>query len=152
MKVVVDTNIVFSGMLNTNNHIANILVRTKTKHPFYSTEQLRIEIENYSDKLMIIAKCSEHGFRRVFSLFTRKIQFVNRQFIPHQFYHEALSLTKDVDIDDTEFVALTMCLDGRFWSGDKILKKWLVDRDWDKFVTMGELMRNQAQFGLWLAE
>lgn len=144
MKVVVDTNIVFSGMLNTNSRIADVLLRPKTEHTFYSTEQLRIEIEDHSDKLMTIAKYNEQEFRRIFSLFARKIRFVDRQLIPNRFYREALSLTEDVDVDDTEFVALTMYLEGKLWSGDRTLKKGLSSKGWDEFMSIDELIGNQT--------
>jgi predicted nucleic acid-binding protein len=42
MSVVVDTNIIFSAMLNTNSQIAGVLLRPKTTLSFYSTEQLRL--------------------------------------------------------------------------------------------------------------
>ena len=44
MRVVVDTNVVFSAMLNTNSRMAGVFLRPKVLHTFYSTEQLRIEI------------------------------------------------------------------------------------------------------------
>ncbi len=145
MSVVVDTNIIFSAMLNTNSRIAGVLLRPKTTLTFYSTEQLRLEIENHSGKLMALAKYSEYEFKRVFNLFARRIRFVDRQLIPSHFYQEALSLTEDVDIDDTEFVALTLYLNGKLWSGDRTLRTELVKKGWDKFVTLNELVEEQSR-------
>lgn len=139
MKVIVDTNIVFSGMLNTNSRIATTLLRPRNDHNYYSTEQLRLEIERHSDKLMALAGYTEQEFRKIFILFASKIRFIDRQLIPKYFYSKALLLTEDVDIDDTEFVALTMFMDGKLWSGDGKLIKGLIRKGWDKFVSINDL-------------
>ncbi|MEM6843691.1 MAG: PIN domain-containing protein [Bacteroidota bacterium] len=141
MKVVVDTNVVFSGMLNTNSRIANILLRPKTEYIYYSVKRLRVEMERHSSKLMTLAGYTDQEFRRVFTLFSSKILFIDRQLIPKQFYHEALLLTEDIDIDDTEFVALAMYLNGKLWSGDNTLKKGLINKGWNQFISVDELTK-----------
>lgn len=47
MRIVVDTNIAFSAILNTNSKIARILLQPKRKLNFYSTEQLSREIKQH---------------------------------------------------------------------------------------------------------
>jgi predicted nucleic acid-binding protein len=51
MKVVVDTNIVFSAMLNTNSKIAKILLHPKSTLNFYTTDLLLLEIDEHRMKL-----------------------------------------------------------------------------------------------------
>jgi predicted nucleic acid-binding protein len=139
MRIVVDTNIVFSAMLNTNSRISRIILHPKTNLNFYSTERLLYEIELHSNKLIDISGYTEPEFKRVFQLITTKIRFVNIRLIPKNIYIKSLSLTKDVDIDDTEFVALTEHIKGRLWSGDKELRKGLYKKDWNKFISTEEL-------------
>ncbi len=59
MRIVVDTNVVFSAMLNTNSRMARIFLQPKTKLKFYATEQLLQEIEEHSDKLRDISGYTE---------------------------------------------------------------------------------------------
>lgn len=141
MRIVVDTNIVFSAMLNTNSRLARILLQPKTNLNFYSTERLLQEIEEHADKLRDISGYTESEFKRIFTLFTHRIRFINIRLIPKSIYLKALSITEDVDIDDTEFVALTEHIKGKFWSGDKTLRKGLDKKEWNKFISTEELFK-----------
>lgn len=139
MRVVVDTNIVFSAMLNTNSRISTILLYPKSTLNFYSTERLLLEIENHSAKLKMLSGYSDSEFEKVFELFVQKIRFINIKLIPKQIYLETLKLTENVDIDDTEFVALTEHIKGRLWSGDKELIHGLIANKWDRFIDTNTL-------------
>lgn len=139
MRIVVDTNIVFSAILNTNSKIAGILLQPKSRLNFYSTEQLLREIEEHKGKINKISNYSEYELNRVITLITNRIRFINIKLIPKESYDFAESLTHDVDIDDTEFVALTEHIEGRLWSGDKELQKGLNKKGWNKFISIDEL-------------
>lgn len=49
MRIVVDTNIVFSAILNSKSKIARILPQPKSTLNFYSTEQLLREIQEHKE-------------------------------------------------------------------------------------------------------
>ena len=139
MRVVVDTNIAFSAILNTNSKIARILLLPRSRLNFYSTEQLLFEIEQHRGKIKSISKYSDYELDRVIALISNKIRFINVRLISKEFYNYAEDLTKDVDIDDTEFVALTEHIKGRLWSGDKELRRGLNKKGWSKFISTDEL-------------
>jgi predicted nucleic acid-binding protein len=56
MKVVVDTNIVFSAILNSDGKIGDLLLNSGKYIDFYSAEYLRYEIANHYEKLSKISK------------------------------------------------------------------------------------------------
>ena len=56
MRIVIDTNIVFSAILNTNSKIAQILLQPGSKVNFYATEQLLKEIASTKDMLVAYLK------------------------------------------------------------------------------------------------
>lgn len=139
MRIVVDTNIVFSAILNTNSKIGKILLHPKSKLNFCSTSTLRVELERHRAKLKRLSGYSESDFQDIFSLVLSKIRFINIEFIPSTVYKRALELTRNVDIDDTEFVALTEHSKGKLWTGDKQLLKGLNSLSWQKMITTTEL-------------
>jgi predicted nucleic acid-binding protein len=141
MRIVVDTNIAFSAILNTNSQIARIFLQPKTRFNFYSTEQLLTEIEEHKSKLKRISKFTDADLTRSIFLITHRIRFINIGLIPKEKYLFAETLTHDVDIDDTEFVALTEHINGKFWSGDKTLRNGLVKKKWNKFVSTEDLYK-----------
>ena len=141
MRIVVDTNIVFSAILNTDSNIAQIILLPKTKLNFYSTEKLRLEINEHRDKILNLTDYSEQELNRMINFITNKIRFINSNLISKDIYIIAEALTSDIDIDDCEFVALTDHIKGKLWSGDKRLIKGLLTKKWTKFVGTEDLYK-----------
>jgi len=52
MKIVVDTNIVFSGILNSNGTIGRLLIRHKPHFEFYACDFLNAELIKHRSKLI----------------------------------------------------------------------------------------------------
>ena len=64
-----------------------------------------------------------------------KIHFISDEFIPKENLITADELTKDVDFDDVLFVALSLHLNCKLWTGDKALMKALIAKGFKRFVT-----------------
>ena len=141
MRIVVDTNIVFSAILNTNSKISKIILQPKSKLNLYSTDQLEYELAEHWNKLKKISKYSEIELHKTSTLITSKIKFISAELIPRNLFINAEKLTKDIDIDDTEFVALTEHIRGKLWTGDKELIKGLKKKKWDKIISTEELYK-----------
>ena len=142
MRVVVDTNIVFSALLNTNSKLSKIILQPRSNLNLYSTDQLGFELAEHWNKLKKISKYSEIDLHKATSLITSKIKFISVQLIPTNLFLKAEALTKDSDIDDTEFVALTEHVRGKLWTGDKELIKGLKKHKWNKLITTEELYQS----------
>ena len=142
MRVVVDTNIAFSAILNTNSKISKIILQPKSKLNLYSSNQLKYELAAHRTKLKKISNYSEIELQRATLLIFSKIRFINAELIPVTLFTEAEKLTLNVDIDDTEFVALTEHIRGKLWTGDKELAKGLISRKWNKLISTEELIES----------
>jgi predicted nucleic acid-binding protein len=82
---------------------------------------MRFEIQKHWGKLKKISKLSEQQLADAqFHLFSR-LKFIDEGLIPEAVWKKALKLTQDIDIDDIDFVALTLYLKGALWTGDKNL-------------------------------
>jgi predicted nucleic acid-binding protein len=141
MRVVVDTNIAFSAILNSNSKISKIILQPKSKLNLYSTDQLEYELAEHWSKLKKISKYSDIDLHKAVALITSKIRRINVELIPKNLFIKAEQLTSDIDIDDTEFVALTEHIRGKLWTGDKELLKGLKRKKWDKIVSTDELYK-----------
>ena len=107
----------------------------------YSTDQLENELIEHWNKLKRVSKYSEIELRKTSALIISKIKFINVELIPGNIFMKAERLTNDIDIDDTEFIALTEHIRGKLWTGDKELIKGLKAKNWDKLISTDELYR-----------
>lgn len=71
------------------------------------------EIELHREKFQNISRYSDKELDRIIKLITSKIRFINPRLIQKESYRFAESLCSDVDIDDTEFVALADHIKGK---------------------------------------
>lgn len=123
--VVVDTNVIFSVLLNSNGMIGDLLFNSGGIFKFYSCDYMRHEIEKHWSKLKRISKLSEQELDESrFKVFS-KINFINEELIPEKIWLLAETLVKEIDIDDSDFIALSKHLKGFLWTGDKALYKGL---------------------------
>jgi predicted nucleic acid-binding protein len=84
MRIVVDSNIVFSAVLNCNSKISQILLQPKSKLNFYSTSQLLEELNRHKAKIQKISNYSDHDLERVIGIITGEIRFINLNLIPKE--------------------------------------------------------------------
>jgi predicted nucleic acid-binding protein len=60
VRIIVDTNIIFSAILNSQNTIGDLIFNSSRHFEFYSCNYVRYEIQNHWEKLKKISKLSEH--------------------------------------------------------------------------------------------
>lgn len=123
MIVVIDTNIVFSALLNPKSNIGEILIDAGNEFEFCAPEMLILELNKYKSKIEQHTKLSKTQIRIIRNIILESIHFISEELISKESWNTAFSLTKDVDENDTPFVALAIELNTSLWSGDKKLSK-----------------------------
>lgn len=73
MKVVVDTNIIFSVLLNSNGSIGDVFFNSGKHFEFYSFSYMRLEIQKHGKRLRAISKLPEKDLHLAYSLVLFKI-------------------------------------------------------------------------------
>lgn len=141
MNLVVDTNIVFSTLLNPNSAIGEILMNLQDEFTFYAPDLLKEELQRYSAKIATYSKLSETDLSNIQTLVLSSINFISEDLISHESWEKAFALTKNIDEDDTPFVALSIELNTKLWTGDKILLKGLTQKGSSIALTTADIRR-----------
>jgi predicted nucleic acid-binding protein len=140
MKIIVDTNIVFSAILNSSSTIGKVLMQSKKHFQFYTCDFLRVELVKHKKKLLSLTKLSEDELFELENLVTENISFINESLIPTKTIIAAESLLKNIDIKDTPFVALAVHLDATLWTGDSKLITGLKRKKFYNVASTSELV------------
>ena len=132
MILVVDTNIVFSGILSPNGTICDLLLNSKDKFDFYAPTAVLDELNTHHQKLLKLSGLSEDELNFLIRTIIKKIDLIDLESVQQQTWEKAMELTKDVDQFDAPFIALSLELGSPLWTGDKKLINGLNEKgiDW----------------------
>lgn len=140
MKIVVDTNIIFSTLLNSNSNIGDLLFNSGETFEFYTCSYMRYEIQKHWERLKKISKLSEKQLQISYTHVLAKLNFINEEIIPAATWLSSEQIAKGIDIDDTDFVALATFLRANLWTGDKVLYRGLKKIGFKKIINTAELL------------
>lgn len=146
MKIVVDTNIIFSGLLSPNGTISDLLLNSSNTFEFYTPTYLLDELENHRKKLLKISGFSEKELAFLHRNLFKRIDFIDLESIREKTWEKAIELTKDIDEYDAPFLALALELEAPLWTGDKKLIKGLQKKGVDWILTtdiVAEIRNNE---------
>ena len=124
-KIIVDTNIIFSCLLNSEGAIGDLIFNSENIFEFYSNQYMRFEIRKHWNKLKKVSKLTDAKLETAYDKMLMKLTFINEELITQNYWERAENLVIDIDLDDTDFVALTGYLKGSLWTGDKTLYEGL---------------------------
>jgi len=139
MKIIVDTNVIFSAILSSSGKIGQILIYGHKQFEFYAPNLVKFEIKRHRDKMIQLGELTDSDFEDnrddIFSCIT----FISEEQIPYEYWQDAIPLVRDTDMDDIAFVVLAEYLDAQLWTGDKKLLKGLINMGFRKGVTTDEV-------------
>jgi predicted nucleic acid-binding protein len=150
VNIIVDANIVFSGILNSNGKIGDLLMNSTKVLSFIAPEYLRTEIYTHHDKLVKLSKLSlEQILESKYQLY-KSIIFISEEQIEYRHWKSAIRLVSDIDMKDAVYIAFTKHFEGKLWTGDKQLHKGLLQKGFNDILTTNELfdMRNNKMYGI----
>lgn len=140
MRIIVDANIVFSAILNTNSKIADLLLNSNGIFDFIAPDYLLTETIKYHKKISLISKMTIDEVQSIEIKVTKPISFLSGIHVPESDWIKAEQLVIDIDSKDTPYVAFSMFFKSKIWSGDKVLRNGLITKGFSKVITTDELL------------
>lgn len=139
MKVIVDTNIVFSAIISDKGKIGELLLNKPGDLQFLSPIFLMEELDKHAMRLMSITGYSEAEYQQIKFFVSRNIEFIDLKRIAKKYWEMSYQLLKDIDEDDVSFLALNLEINGNLWTGDKKLINGLANKNYSKMITTDAL-------------
>jgi predicted nucleic acid-binding protein len=141
MKLVIDTNLLFSACVKQDGRIAEIILNPMFKLELIGCYFSYIEIFKHKAKLLKLSKIEEVELLDVIYRIFKKIDFVNESRLTEELMNEAFLLTHDVDEKDTVFVAMSLYCNCKLWSGDIVLIEGLRAKGFTNIINTEELLQ-----------
>ncbi|HET8829454.1 MAG TPA: PIN domain-containing protein [Pelobium sp.] len=141
MKIVVDTNIVFSLLLNSNGSIGDIFFNSDEQLEFYSCSYLKHEIKKHWGKLKSISRLNEDDLQVSYDLIINRIKFISEEIIPLEVWLSSEIIADRIDSNDIDFIALTDFIGATLWTGDKVLYNGLTEINFKSVTNTAELLQ-----------
>lgn len=132
--VIVDANLAFKALVSNRGDLRGRLAQAG-EDTLSSPRFLFVELFKHRYRLVAASGLAEEDVIGSMHTLVSGMEFVNEGNIPLGTWMEAYRLCKGVDEQDTPYVALTLHLDGRLWTEDRVLQGGLRARGFDRFFT-----------------
>jgi len=141
VRVIVDANIVFSGILNSKGKIGDLLINSRKYLEFIAPNFLREEIFKHYPRLCKISGMDLEQVRESEFQVCKDITFISEEQIRLSTWLESEKLVADIDPKDTHYIAYSKHFRCKIWSGDKVLMNGLSKKGFTNFTTTDELFK-----------
>jgi predicted nucleic acid-binding protein len=139
VRIIVDANIVFSAILNTNSKIADLLLNSNGFFDFISPEFLLTETKKYHNKISLISKMTLEEVEGIENKVKKPITFYSGINISQKIWIKSEQILIDIDPKDTPYFAFSLHFHCKLWSGDKELRNGLLVKGFKNIITTDEL-------------
>jgi len=139
MIVIVDSNIIISAVINSSGNEYSILQQRHKKVDFISSSLL---VEEFAKRIKDIASLTANSVsdvRKVFESITDSFLLIDIADLDQDSLTRTDLLIKNLDINDYQFLAITICFDALFWTGDLKLYRGLRRKGFNNVVITKEL-------------
>lgn len=136
MKLVLDSNIIFSALISGNEKYLDIVRMNNV----YMPDIVLNELNKYEARIIDKAKIKHSDFRLFVRLLFEKVSVIPKFAISIKNWRKADELCRDVDEKDTPFVALSLEFEIPLLTNDKALCEGLKKKGFDNFVTLEDVL------------
>ena len=129
--VVVDTNLFISALISNNSYIIRIL--TSPEYQFVSTNYVVVELFEHSPRIHKKSRLDHQQMLEVLTILISQVRLIDDGVVSVGSWIEARRLTRDVDLDDIAFVALSLEFGAELWTRDRPLRTHLTSLGFSSF-------------------
>lgn len=127
-----DTNLLFAALRSLNSNFREKLF--SDEYIFYAPKYIIVEIFKHKERIVKNTRVEdEHEIYEYLNEILQRIHFFNEDFVSIANYIKAYQLCKNVDENDTPFVAQALELNAKLWTRDEKLKAELKRKGFDQF-------------------
>ena len=134
MKIVIDSNIIFSSLISGKTIYMDIL----SQNEVYAPDFLFEEISEYESRIIEKTPLKEDFYDYAQDIF-KYLKIIPKIAIRPETWQEAHNLCKDVDEKDTPFLALSLELKLPLITRDKKLHKGLLEKNIKNVILFEEI-------------
>lgn len=134
MRVVIDANRLFCELIAGRQRLRALF----TSHPeieFHCPKYVFVELFKHKEAIAQATALNESDLLVLLHTLIEHIHFFDEDAVSIGAWTEAWRLCRDVDENDTAYVALTLELDWQLWTGDKVLETGLRKKGFVRFFT-----------------
>ena len=121
MKIVIDSNILFSILVKADGKTAELFFRLSQLHKLYMCDVSFDELHKHQAKLKKLSGLSYINFEKLKSKIFNHLSIIPSALFSSEVITEAYKLVKDIDTDDLPIVGAAIFINGILLTGDKPL-------------------------------
>ncbi len=131
-RVALDVNDAFRSLVAACPNVSHQLDHPGS-HEFFAPFFLIAELFEHKERILQATRLREQDLVDAFHRLTESIVFVREAVIPIGTWFEAHRLCRNMDPDDTAYLALALHLDALLWTEDAVLKEGLRAQGFTRF-------------------
>jgi predicted nucleic acid-binding protein len=130
--VVIDANRIFSELIAANHQLRRAFT-SLPKTRFICPKYVFVEIFKHKERIADASGLAEPELLSLLHSILERIEFIDEDSIRLGSWTEAWRLCRDVDENDTAYIALAMDQDAELWTGDRVLEAGLRKKGFTRF-------------------
>ena len=130
-KIVLDTNKLFAALLSRNEDFRQVMF--DPGYRIFTTKYLIVEIFKHKERIVAASGLEEQELLSLLHSILERIQFIDEDSIRIGSWTESWRLCRDVNENDTAYVALALDQDAELWTSDRVLETGLRKKGFTHF-------------------
>ena len=138
MTIIVDANILISALINPSGKEASIILDNNAKVEFIAPDIIYTEVLAKKNKIIAGSHHTEITFEKSRLLLFSPITVLSVDKFDPDVLKVAEELTYSIDKKDTQYIAISIFLEGLLWTGDLKLLRALKRKGYNQIITTSD--------------